>query len=219
VKCSICGAENPEHVTYCGSCGEVVSEPSRRPQTGEEMSTYQSSSEDSDSWVQGESQPKPARLPPFSLAAFAALIGLILLTAAFAIDVYFYEEMMNPERTHSIDEMFNVAKIGEYLQIIGYLSMALAILLLVRRCLDRQRYGTGLLDVGQLPLRQIRYLAILALLSGTISFGVYFFVTELQLDLSVEVAKVLSRVVLYLPDFAWVCMSILLLLVARHTSL
>jgi len=183
------------------------------------MSAHQSSSEDSNSRVQGEYQPQPARLPLFSLAAFAALIGVILLTAAFAVEVYFYEGIMEPERTHDIDEMFNVAKVGTYLQFIGYLSMALAILLLVRRCLDRQRYGTGLLDVGQLPLRQIRYLAILALLSGTIAFGILFFVNELQPDYSDEAMRALSRVVLYLPNFAWVCMSLLLFFVARHTSL
>jgi hypothetical protein len=223
VKCPNCRYENPEHVFYCGRCGESLREPPAALQGNrEETDSTLASSGESPSLALTQEPGTLTGLRQYSAATIAALVGVILLILSLAFYVYYFEFLFldqllgEPWDRHRHDLMEIVARAFIYSEMIGEICIALAIFLLVHGSLVRWKSGMSLARMAQLPLSRMRLFITLALASITIAFGLTIFHMEIDLDRSFEFYLRLQALSSYLWSAAWVFVSIALFIVARR---
>ena len=223
-KCTNCGHENPEHIVYCGQCGESLREPLASAESdGGDMNTVSAASNGHLSSTQTQVSRRTIGHIQYPAAAIAALAGIILLVLALAFYVCYNElyvdlssDHWESRDTHDLTLMNNLAKAYMYSLEIGEICVVLAIFLLVHGCLIRQRSGMSLASLAHPPLSRMRLLIALALACVTISFGLRLVIREAQVDWDMEGWLRVQSVATDLFLVAWVCVSIFIFMVARR---
>jgi len=223
-ECANCGHENPEHIVYCGQCGESLREPHASSQSnGEEMSSVLTAPNGHLSSIQAQAPRRPIGLSQYTAATIVALAGVVLFVMALAFCVYYNEltidHFTNPWDSRDSDDITLMNHLGKaylYSMLIGEICVVLAILLLVHGSLMKQRFGMKPVCLAHLSLSRIRLLIILSLACVTTAFGLRLFFMEVQTDLDTEGWLRLQGLADDLRLVAWVCVSIVLFMVARR---
>ncbi len=92
MKCPKCGNENPEHVVYCGSCGEELSRPANPRMTGIDRSE---STLKQESVVEGPEKRERAESSYILAATVSSALALSLLIAGFILRIYLFERWID----------------------------------------------------------------------------------------------------------------------------
>ncbi|UCE91332.1 MAG: zinc ribbon domain-containing protein [Methanobacteriota archaeon] len=223
MKCQKCGHENPEYIAYCGECGELLRASMPASQTHEEGIGSIPDSNDSALQTEIQTQTNSTKSHRLQAAAIVASIGVILLIATLALNIYWYELIIDdfvdhepPYDDSNWELRINVGKAMAYSEMTGYICVALTLLLLVQSCIARYRKGASFNRNMFGSLVQMRYLVIVALICVTAAFCLYLFLVEVQPDLSGELGLRLSSLVSILRQVAWVTLAVMLFLVARR---
>lgn len=129
MKCTHCGAENPEHAVNCGTCREALKPP---VVTGADTP----SSSPPPAPTQQNIAPvvvahsRPRGLSFLNIAAFAAATGVALLIISFLLYVYYHERMMNPSGgLETLISLYDLAKASMYIGSFGWVGVAAGIVL------------------------------------------------------------------------------------------
>jgi hypothetical protein len=211
--CPHCGAQNPDYVMYCGSCGR----PARESMESGNVQAMEGSEPPSTPppSPEGRARPEAASLPvtKLNMAAIAAVASVVLLVVGLLLYVYYYEGVMDPDRDiERLMDLFDIAKYSMYARYLGEVFGALCAVLVVHALM------TGGLAAASAAARQIRLgnimlilVTMAILLAVVLVTTVYIY--EAEPDLSETAGKVISRIVIYLPWTGVVLAAIALLIV------
>ncbi|HIH01994.1 TPA: zinc ribbon domain-containing protein [Thermoplasmata archaeon] len=200
--CPHCGAENPDFMWQCGSCGRSLlrsagpvtapttegSQPIPGPEPG----------------FEGVPRGNPRRLPTFRLdaAIIAVAIGAMLTVLGFALNVYYYERILSPDRDfNEIMDLFDIAVYSMYARFTGVV-VALVGAILVIQAMMTAGLASASAALRQIPLRNLLLLLVVITSLLALMTMVMVYVYEAEPDLSESSARLVSRITIYLPQTA-----------------
>jgi hypothetical protein len=213
--CPHCGAENPDYVFYCGSCGESVREPAgpAGEPGGEVESVPAEAAYVADAPSHGVSG--RSTTSTLTMATVAVAIGVVLLIIGFILSVYYYERMISPNR--GFDEMLSlqdIVKFSMYTRMFGEISVLIGVVLVVQS-LMRGGLSSASVLAKRAGLAKVLWLAIVMIVLIGIAAVTLVVIYEAEPDLGEDVSRVIVRVYMYLPILALVLGATALLLVTN----
>lgn len=212
--CPYCGAENPDIMWYCGSCERSL-RGSVEPATVPAVQGPQPTAGPAPSFG-GSARPNPSRLPTYKLnaAIIAAAIGVALTFIGFVLYAYYYERIIDPDRDFGrIMDLFDIAKYSMYAKFAGE-AAALAGAVLVIQAVMVGGLGSASAAARQIRLRIILLIGIVMTALVAVVTVAMVFLYEAEPDLSESAMRIVSRMVVYLPQAAVVLGAVALLVVA-----
>ena len=218
--CPHCGAENPDYVLYCGSCGEQIR------QSGEPSST--SGTEDAP--ANTEPAPPPTAPDPekaldlpaskLTMAAVAAAVGVVLLVIGLVLYAYYIEHVLSPNRNYEdMNEMFDIAKYSFYARMVGEVSALIGAVLVIQAVMVGG-FASASAAMRQIRLDRILWIGIVMIALMTIVTFTTMYLNEASPDLGEDVVKVISRVVTYssMAVLIFGALALLMLTVALRSA-
>lgn len=219
-ECPRCGAENPDFAVYCGSCSEGIRELPAPSEQGREEITLADSENGPVRLAPEPNRPITARRRTYTIATYAALVALILLVLGFSLYVYHYERQLDilTDTLPSYEDLrslFDIAKASMYSRMFGEVAAVLAFILIIQGALSMQYRDSIMLTFGRAALANTRWVLLLALSLACMACACMIIVYEFEPDLDGEGAKIVSRLLQYAPQVAWIFVTLSLLLMAN----
>ncbi|MDH3365932.1 MAG: zinc-ribbon domain-containing protein [Thermoplasmata archaeon] len=211
--CLHCGAENPDYVLYCGSCGRPIrgsDEPTSAPGT-EGVPPPEEPAPPPEILARNEALSLP--VSKLTMAAIAAGVAVVLVLTAFALHVYWYERILNPG--HDFEEsmeLFEIAKYATYTRLFGEVSALIGAVLVVQSLMIGGP-GSASAVMKRIRLKSLLWLGIAMAVFIGITTSVMVYVSEAEPELSDTAADVLSRAMAYPLVFAFVLGTVALFIV------
>jgi hypothetical protein len=164
---------------------------------------------------EGSARPDPSRLPTNKLnaAIIAAAIGVALTFIGFVLYAYYYERMIDPNRDFNrIMDLFDIAKYSMYAKFAGEVA-ALAGAVLVIQAVMVGGLGSASAAARQIRLGSILWIGIVMTALMAVVTVAMVYIYEAEPDLSESAMRMVSRMVVYLPQAAVVLGAVALLVV------
>ena len=220
--CPYCGVENPDFMWQCGSCGRSLLRPAESATTP--AVEGQQPAPELVSGFGGTPGGNPRRLPTYKLnaAVIAVVVGIALDLIGFILYAYYYERITDPHRNFDeIMDLYNLAKYSTYATFAGVVATLVGVAFIIQATMAGG-LCSALAAARRIPLRGVLMLVIAMIVLWAVVTGVDIFLGEFEPDLSVSTMRLVSRMLLYMPEAAAVLGHIALLIVTvslRNASL
>lgn len=214
MRCTQCGADNPDHVLYCGSCSEVLRVPVPTAADADET-TEPPSSQPPDYAPLAEGGGRHGQTSTFAMATYAAVIGLALIVTGFLLYAYYYERILS--QTWDYDDMRNLSnliKISNYASTFGWIIVTSGVALAIKGLLDRG-FESASAVLRKVDLKSVLRLVILLLVVMMVSAVAMVVMYESGSDIGYDVSRILSRMYMYLMSVSSVVEGVVVLVVVN----
>jgi hypothetical protein len=162
MDCPYCGAENPDHMIYCGKCAGRIRE--SEPSTSSLGASLDS---EKPPWRTTPRKSKLLGSSPFSRATLASAAGLVLLVAGLVLYIYYAERWISLMRgRYNSDEMVslaNIAEVSDYATDLGIIVAILGFIFIIQGVIHWQKDRAGSAMLSRIRLTNVKWLLLLAI--------------------------------------------------------